>query len=304
MVEHIGALLKLTNPRARLSRTETRGVIFSCLGEFLWYLAGKSDLAFISYYISKYEQESEDGLTVYGGYGPRLFNKNGSINQIHNAVELLKKRPTSRRAVIQLFDAKDIVDEHKEVPCTCTLQLLIRGKKLCLFVNMRSNDAFLGLPHDVFAFTMLQEVIARLLGVELGAYYHAVGSLHLYYRNITKVQKYLSEGWQSTVIMPPMPAGDPSNAIRTLLKLESSIRCGRRPPKDQPSRNGYWGDLIRLLQIYWYHKRKERAPIRRLKARMSSSVFNPYIEAKQKAKPEERSLEQLDLELPGSAQSG
>src|ERR1700757_480262 len=38
--ELIGVLLKLERPRARLSRSETRGRAFSCLGEFLWYLSG------------------------------------------------------------------------------------------------------------------------------------------------------------------------------------------------------------------------------------------------------------------------
>lgn len=72
--EAIAILLQITNPRARLSRTETKGRLSSCLGELLWYLAKTKDLQFISYYLSRYREESEDGRTVYGGYGPRLFN--------------------------------------------------------------------------------------------------------------------------------------------------------------------------------------------------------------------------------------
>src|SRR5438552_48266 len=67
-------LLCLTDPRARLSRTESRGKIFSCLGELLWYLAQSDDVNFITYYLSHYLDESDDGRTVYGAYGPRLFN--------------------------------------------------------------------------------------------------------------------------------------------------------------------------------------------------------------------------------------
>ena len=37
--EMIGALIEITNPRARLSRSETRGKLFSSLGELLWYLS-------------------------------------------------------------------------------------------------------------------------------------------------------------------------------------------------------------------------------------------------------------------------
>jgi thymidylate synthase len=35
-----GVVLELRNPLARLSRSETKGTVFSCLGETLWYLAG------------------------------------------------------------------------------------------------------------------------------------------------------------------------------------------------------------------------------------------------------------------------
>src|SRR5690606_11307146 len=125
--ELIGVLLHIRNPRARLSRTETRGRPFSAIGELLWYLSGNNSLEFITYYISKYDKETEDGKTVYGGYGPRLFNLRNEYNQIENVQKLLQKRPTSRKAVIQLFDGSDISTNHPEIPCTCTLQFFIRN---------------------------------------------------------------------------------------------------------------------------------------------------------------------------------
>src|SRR5437764_1309773 len=71
-VEMIGVQLELSDPRSRLSRTVTRGKLFSCLGEFCWYLAGSNKVDFISYYIPQYRQEAE-GDIVWGAYGPRLF---------------------------------------------------------------------------------------------------------------------------------------------------------------------------------------------------------------------------------------
>jgi len=52
--ELTGILVELTNPRARLSRTESRGRPFSCLGELCWYLTGSDELAFIQHYIPEY----------------------------------------------------------------------------------------------------------------------------------------------------------------------------------------------------------------------------------------------------------
>src|SRR5690348_10679804 len=73
-LETSGVLLELTNPRARISRTETRHRLFSCLGELLWYLAGDDTDKFIRYYIPDYPNRG-GGETLPDAYGPRLRGK-------------------------------------------------------------------------------------------------------------------------------------------------------------------------------------------------------------------------------------
>jgi thymidylate synthase len=275
--EITGVLLEISNPRARLSRTETRGRIFSALGELCWYLAGSKDAEFISYYLRNYRDSAENG-EIFGGYGPRLFSWK-EVNQISNVIRVLGQRD-SRRAVIQLFDARDIAEKHEDVPCTCTLQFLLRQGKLHLFTNMRSNDVHLGLPHDVFCFTMLQEIIARSVSVELGTYKHAVGSLHLYVKDAPDVECFLGEGLQPTSqVMPAMPPGDPWPSTRVLLEAESAIRNGlafdeRRLAQFEP----YWADLARLLQAFQCKKRGDVEGIIAVRARMSSGAYFPFID--------------------------
>lgn len=296
MKEILGVLLKLPNPRARLSRTETRGRMFSCLGEFLWYLSGTNSLSFITHYIPDYQDNSDDGKTVYGGYGPRLFKMDGRINQFENVIKLLTRLPTSRRVVIQLFDAADIARGHpKDIPCTCTLQFMIRQRKLYMFTCMRSNDAFLGLPHDIFSFTMFQEYVARILGVEPGSYKHAVGSLHLYDHHFSAARRYIEEGWQEQISMPAMPIGDPRPAMATVLKCERQIRNGKKVNPSALGLDSYWADLVRLLQIHWEAKKENRKAITRIKQEMSSSVFNTYIQKRQKASAKHAEEQQLRL---------
>lgn len=276
--ELLGVLLELTNPRARLSLTESKGRLSSCLGELLWYLAKSKNLQFITYYLSHYQKESDDGRTVYGGYGPRLFGMR-RINQVGNVIELLRKKRDSRRVVIQLFDAADIARKHKEIPCTCTLQFMIRGHRLHMFTNMRSNDLFLGLPHDFFAFTMLQEIIARTLRVEIGTYKHAVGSLHLYEEHRSSARQYLKEGWQSTTApMPHMPTANPWPSLRKVVKAERAIRSGQQITISPLRLHPYWQDLVRLLQIYRNFKQNESDQIRKLRARMSVHIYDSYID--------------------------
>lgn len=294
--ELIGVLLNISDPRARLSRTEKKGTVFSCLGELLWYLAGTNSASFISYYLPDYIKHSDDGKTIYGGYGPRMCSKDGN-HQVKNVIKILEKKSESRQAVIQLFDAADIIEEHKDIPCTCTMQFMIRKGRLHMFTNMRSNDAFIGLPHDIFAFTMLQEIIARSLGVELGSYKHAVGSLHMYDENRTSAQQYLDEGWQSKISMPPMPFGNPWPALSKLLRAESVIRSGKEIDIEALKLAPYWADLVRILQIFQFTNNRETiSRATQIKKKMSSSIYNPYINKRHAAKlaksnvPEQKKL--------------
>jgi len=278
--EIIGASLKLTNPRARLSRTETKGTVFSAVGELLWYLKGTNSLDFIRYYIKKYESESDDGITIHGGYGPRLFNNLGKYDQIKNVISLLKSKQSSRRAAMQLFEAGDLVGLHKDIPCTCTIQFLCRNNRLDMIVYMRSNDAFYGLPHDIFSFTMLQEIISRSIGVELGEYYHFAGSLHLYENKVEEVEQYLNEGWQPTTqAMPSMPFGDPWDSIQIILKLEEEIRNDSFDRNVLLSLPGYWRDIVYILELYKLYKEKvnDKTAISEILNKMESATYKTYI---------------------------
>ncbi len=284
--EILGAILVLHNPRARLSRSESKGKVFTALGELFWYLSKTNDLDFMEYYLpGRYAKESDDGITVRSGYGERLFGHNGN-NQIHNIIELLRKKPTTRRAVIQLFDASDLSEDFKSIPCTCTLQFIIRDNKLNLLANMRSNDAFIGLPHDVFAFTMLQEIIAHSVNVNVGIYKHSVGSLHLYEENHEKAKAYLSEGWQSPIAMDPMPMEDPWKSIDVVCRIEEQVRANIEIDLSSLALPSYWVDICRLLVVFqkWKASQNHKAEMftvcQEIKRQVSSKVYHMFIDAK------------------------
>lgn len=277
-VELAGVMLELTNPLARISRSESRGKLFSCLGEMMWYLAKSNDLAFIEYYIRGYRQ-SADGDEIFGGYGPRLFDWD-DINQFESVRGLLDKNPDSRRAIIQLFAAQDISEPRKDVPCTCTLQFMIRNGQLNLVTYMRSNDIFLGLPHDVFCFTMLQEIMARDLGVKIGTYKHMVGSLHLYCTDISEMECFLGEGWQSTsALMPSMPAGNPWPSIQTVLNAEKAIRLDQSMDAvSVVSLDPYWADLVRLLRVFRASRNNDTGLMQTFRHEMSTTTYHHFID--------------------------
>lgn len=282
--EVFGACLHLTNPLARLSRSESKGKVYSALGEFLWYLSKDTRLDFIDYYVpGRFQEESDDQVTVRSGYGERLQAWRG-LNQLHNVVQLLQKHRTSRRATIQLFDASDITERYASIPCTCTLQFLVRDGRLHMFVAMRSNDAYLGLPHDIFSFTMLQEMVARAIGAELGEYKHCAGSLHLYQKHFEAAEQYLKEGWQDPIHMPAMPTGDPHVGIEWLRGVEESARLKHDVDIDASIRTAevdhYWKDLGRLLLSYRAGRESDAPLLARLKEQLYSDVYKMFLVAR------------------------
>lgn len=266
--EVFGALLELRNPRARLSRSQSRGRLFSALGEFFWYLTGNQNVDFIDYYIPGYGKFSNDGTTVNGAYGPRIFGLDAEHrglgkSQWDRVINTLSSRAGSRNAVIQIYSNDDAFEGNEDKPCTCTLQFAIRSEKLMLHTHMRSNDAVMGLPHDIFSFTLLQEIAARELGVGLGTYKHSVASLHLYDdKNNSEGQEGLSvlskshakrfydEDFHDYQPMPAMPKGNPWPSLNKLISIEQSCRTDKCDDVCEAGLESYWEDIASLLEIY------------------------------------------------------
>lgn len=123
----------------------------------------------------------------WGAYGTRIGW------QLRDIVEKLRTDPWTRQAVVILWDvAMDNEPGKLDYPCTVSLGFIIqptpsgdpRGRQLNMNVLMRSNDAWLGLPYDMFQFTQLQHTVARLLGVNRGTYTHTAWSMHIYEKDL------------------------------------------------------------------------------------------------------------------------
>lgn len=174
--------------------------------EVLWYLSGESSIERIAAYAPQYARFAEGGV-AYGAYGARL-SRQGSFrreceaaglrlsSQLTALCDLLAAKSNTRQAVATMWSAGDLVHailgDHADLPCTLSLQFIARERVLHCIATMRSNDVWLGMPYDVFAFTCLQRLIAQSCGMRTGSYTHQVGSLHLYERNAPRAAGALS----------------------------------------------------------------------------------------------------------------
>lgn len=277
--ELIGVSLELIRPRCRLSRTETRRRSTAGIAQLAWYLSGTTDPRMITHWVPKHAEEIEEDGTIRGAYGPRMFDT-GANAQFHTVLNLLANSSSSRRAVIQLFDASDLVGpvRYKDVPCTSTMQFFVRDGRLDLIVTMRSNDAYIGLPLDVFAFTMLQELMASELGVDVGRYLHNVGSLHIYDENGPEIDNFLAEGWQSTdTPMPVMPERSLTRHVPQFLAAEQQIRDGALFADLALPSEPYWADLARVLALGPARKRGNADEVAAVKDSFATEFFTEFL---------------------------
>lgn len=273
-IELSGVRLELRDPLARLSRSQARGKVFSCLGEFLWYLAGSDKLDYIQHYIPQYHEEADAHGRISGAYGTRLF---GVEQRLMGAIDTLRQKPDSRRAVVPLLEVADLAQGRTDIPCTTTLQFLLRNDAVDMIVYMRSNDVYRGLPHDVFSFTMLQELTARTLGAQLGRYVHMVGSLHLYQSDMEQIEAYFDEGYSGAQSMPPMPHDDLWPTIGRLVAAEAKIRIGDTVDL-RSFTEPYWADIVRLLLIYALSKSNPDHPdLQEHRRSMTSDIYDVLL---------------------------
>lgn len=274
------AQLVLNNPRARLSISESRSRLISCVGEFFWYLSGNDSLEFIEYYISNYrtfiDYKEDEEIPALGAYGPRIF---GEQNQFEAIEHLLREKPDSRRAVISIYDKNDVFrEDNRDIPCTCSLQFFIRDNTLHLTTIMRSNDAATGLVHDLFSFTLIQEIMWAKLArdnasLKLGTYTHIVGSLHIYHKDMKTVNSFLDvEGWQSKVSMEKINPNYLEDDLNIVMQLEQELRTDSlRIEFDLESiKDIFWQEIAVILLAYYYIKKEEYTKLKDLKDVCSS----------------------------------
>lgn len=182
--------LELMNFQFKLTNLDknivcTKGIDFGYLcAEELWYALASEDLKFINSFTTPgFRRTSEDRLYSYSAYG-HIVHKRHGFDQLEQVIDILREKPNSRRAVINL----NVPNPHRgtclDEICTFNLTFYIIDGKLNCTCNMRSNDVIGCMPYDVAYFTNLQKYIAHRLGIPTGYYYHFAVSAHHYYDDI------------------------------------------------------------------------------------------------------------------------
>lgn len=179
------------NPRERVLFSPARDANpFFHFFEALWIMAGQNDVEWLSFFLPRIVDYSDDGQVFHGGYGARMrravrVRAGGwyeSTDQFQDVLAELRRDRNSRRAVMGLWaPEQDSGYQGKDMPCNCTVMFKLRRGALNMLVANRSNDMIWGAyGANVVQFSTIQEVMASMLDASVGKYTQVSDSFHVY----------------------------------------------------------------------------------------------------------------------------
>ena len=171
----------LENPSLRqITNPERKWSLDYAEAEWQWYLSGDSNVKKLGEIYGKipaiWQKMADESGEVNSNYGWQWMRN----AQLSHVINKLRDYPDTRQAAISIYDAKEIAKYHHDTPCTYAVQFSIIDDLLCMSVYMRSNDLWYGFCNDQYQFSLLQELVASMLGIDIGWYYHHAHNLHLY----------------------------------------------------------------------------------------------------------------------------
>jgi thymidylate synthase len=149
--------------------------------EVLWYLKGTDKITYLkenNVHIWDSWADEHDSIGKTYGYQWRNFNSEG-IDQIQQAIDLLKNEPTSRRIIVNGWNPAQL-NEMRLPPCVMTLQFISNGKYLDLVVYQRSADYAIGVPYDIAEMALINMMVASIVNMTPRYLIMQFGDVHVY----------------------------------------------------------------------------------------------------------------------------
>ena len=164
--------------------------------ELLWFLSGSGNIGYLhDNKVSIWDEwadENGDLGPVYGVQWRSWPTPDGRhIDQITNAVDLIKNHPDSRRIIVCSWNVADI-DRMALPPCHCLFQFYVADGKLSCQLYQRSCDIFLGVPFNIASYALLTHMMAQQCDLEPGEFIWTGGDCHIYNNHFEQTVEQLS----------------------------------------------------------------------------------------------------------------
>lgn len=182
----------------------------SIIHELLWFLDGDTNVKYLKEnkvrIWDEWADENGDLGPVYGKQWRSWETRDGeTIDQIAQAIDLIKNNPDSRRIIVNAWNVGDL-PKMALSPCHCLFQFYVADGKLSCQLYQRSADTFLGVPFNIASYALLTMMMAQVCGLEAGDFVITFGDVHLYQNHIEQTQLQLTRETRSLPQMKINPA--------------------------------------------------------------------------------------------------
>ena len=168
----------------------------SIIHELLWFLSGDTNVRYLQENKVRIWNEwaDEEGNLgpVYGKQWRKWEAKDGRIiDQISEAIDLIKTNPSSRRILVSAWNVGEL-DDMALMPCHAFFQFYVADAKLSCQLYQRSADVFLGVPFNIASYALLTHMMAQVCGLGVGDFIHTIGDAHLYLNHLEQAREQVS----------------------------------------------------------------------------------------------------------------
>jgi thymidylate synthase len=178
-------------PLVTTKKLHLRSIIY----ELLWFIRGETNVKYLRdnkvTIWDEWVNEDGDLGPVYGAqWRSWPARDGGTIDQLADVIQRIKKSPDSRRLIVTAWNPAD-VDKMALPPCHCLFQFYVANGKLSCQLYQRSADIFIGVPFNIASYALLTHMVAHVTGLKVGEFIHTLGDAHLYLNHLEQADEQL-----------------------------------------------------------------------------------------------------------------
>src|SRR5205085_1409658 len=128
----------------------------------------------------------------------------GTIDQLSDVVDEIRRNPNSRRLIVSAWNPADI-PRMALAPCHCLFQFYVVDGRLSCQLYQRSGDVFLGVPFNVASYALLTLMVAQVTSLAPGDFVHTFGDVHLYSNHLDQARLQLTRPTRALPVMKINP---------------------------------------------------------------------------------------------------
>ena len=167
----------------------------SIVHELLWFLRGDTHLRYLHEHgvtiWDEWADENGDLGPIYGKQWRDWEAADGRhIDQLGNAIDLLRRDPDSRRIVVSAWNVGEL-ERMRLLPCHVLFQFYVADGELSCQLYQRSADLFLGVPFNIASYALLTHLVAQQADLRVGEFIWTGGDCHLYLNHLEQARLQL-----------------------------------------------------------------------------------------------------------------